>query len=140
MEAYIRFGNESVIAPDYVLNQLVLKGMNRTYDSLISEYDFKSYAFFKIILLNEGVGFVKRNMKTCWKKISDSRIEMPEYCERSVFEALVNALIHRDYLVLGSEVHIDIYDDRLTISSPGGMPDGTKIQERDIFSVSSTHR
>lgn len=65
MEAYIRFGNESVIAPDYVLNQLVLKGMNRTYDSLISEYDFKSYAFFKIILLNEGVGFVKRNMKTC---------------------------------------------------------------------------
>lgn len=65
---------------------------------------------------------------------------MPEYCERSVFEALVNALIHRDYLVLGSEVHIDIYDDRLTISSPGGMPDGTKIQERDIFSVSSTRR
>ncbi len=65
MEAYIRFGNESVIAPDYVLNQLVLKGMNRTYDSLISEYDFKIYAFFKIILLNEGVGFVKRNMKIC---------------------------------------------------------------------------
>ncbi len=140
MEAYIRIGNESVIAPDYVLNQLVLKGMNRTYDSLISEYDFKIYAFFKIILLNEGVGFVKRNMKICWKKTSDSRIEIPEYCERSVFEALVNALIHRDYLVLGSEVHIDIYDDRLTISSPGGMPDGTKIQERDIFSVSSTRR
>ena len=215
MEAYIRIGNESVIAPDYVLNQLVLKGMNRTYDSLISEYDFKDYAFSKlrerykiwtgssmtdklfdsfeiregngkltnagalladnspirhsrlfctrwngldksgglvdaldsaeysgslIILLNDGVGFVKRNMKTRWKKTSDSRIEMPEYCERSVFEALVNALIHRDYLVLGSEVHIDIYDDRLTISSPGGMPDGTKIQERDIFSVSSTRR
>lgn len=215
MEAYIRIGNESVIAPDYVLNQLVLKGMNRTYDSLISEYDFKDYAFSKlreqykkwtgnsmtdklydsfeirdangkltnagalladnspirhsrlfctrwngldksgglvdaldsaeysgslIILLNEGVGFVKRNMKTRWKKTSDSRIEMPEYCERSVFEALVNALIHRDYLVLGSEVHIDIYDDRLTIYSPGGMADGTKIQERDIYDVSSTRR
>lgn len=215
MEAYIRIGNESVIAPDYVLNQLVLKGMNRTYDSLISEYDFKDYAFSKlrerykiwtgnsmtdklfdsfeirdtngkltnagalladnspvrhsrlfctrwngldksgglvdaldsaeysgslIILLNEGVGFVKRNMKTRWKKTSDSRIEMPEYCERSVFETLVNALIHRDYLVLGSEVHIDIYDDRLTICSPGGMADGTKIQERDIFDVASTRR
>lgn len=59
----------------------------------------------------------------------DSRIEMPDYCERSVFEALVNALIHRDYLILGSEVHIDIYDDRLTIYSPGGMADGTRIQE-----------
>ena len=215
MEAYIRMGNESVIAPNYVMNQLLLKGMNRTYDALISEYDFKDYAFSKmreqyktwtgnsmedklfesfemrdgngrltnagalladqspirhsrlfctrwngldksggmvdaldsaeysgswIILLNEGVGFVKRNMKTRWKKTANSRIEMPDYCERSVFEALVNALIHRDYTVLGSEVHIDIYDDRLTIHSPGGMADGTRIQERDISSVSSTRR
>ena len=215
MEAYIRMGNESVIAPNYVLNQLLLKGMNRTYDALISEYDFKDYAFSKmreqyktwtgnsmedklfesfemrdtngrltnagalladqspvrhsrlfctrwngldksggmvdaldsaeysgslIILLNEGVGFVKRNMKTRWKKTANSRIEMPDYCERSVFEALVNALIHRDYTVLGSEVHIDIYDDRLTIHSPGGMADGTRIQERDISNVSSTRR
>lgn len=214
-EAYIRIGNESVIAPPYVLNQLLLKGLNRTYDALISEYDFKDYAFSKlrerykvwtgrsmeeklfdsfeirdehgkltnagalladdspirhsrlfctrwngldksggivdaldsaeysgslIILLNEGVGFVKRNMKTRWKKTANSRIEMPDYCERSVFEALVNALIHRDYLILGSEVHIDIYDDRLTIYSPGGMADGTRIQERDISGVSSTRR
>lgn len=215
MEAYIRIGNESVIAPDYVLNQLILKGMNRTYDELSSEYDFKDYAFSKlrerykvwtgnsmeeklfdsfeirdengkltnagalladdspirhsrlfctrwngldksggmvdaldsaeysgslIILLNEGVGFVKRNMKTMWKKTANSRIEMPEYCERSVFEALVNALIHRDYTILGSEVHIDIYDDRLTIYSPGGMADGTRVQERDISNISSTRR
>lgn len=65
---------------------------------------------------------------------------MPDYCERSVFESLVNALIHRDYLILGSEVHIDIYDDRLTIYSPGGMADGTRIQERDISTISSTRR
>lgn len=215
MEAYIRIGNESVIAPSFVLNQLILKGMNRVYDALTSEYDFKDYAFSKlrerykvwtgnsmedklfdsfdirnghgkltnagalladdspirhsrlfctrwngrdksggmvdaldsaeysgslIILLNEGVSFVKRNMKTRWKKTANSRIEMPDYCERSVFEALVNALIHRDYLILGSEVHIDIYDDRLTIHSPGGMVDGTRIQERDIANISSTRR
>ena len=79
-------------------------------------------------------------MKTRWKKTANSRIEMPDYCERSIFEALVNALIHRDYLILGSEVHIDIYDDRLTITSPGGMADGTRIQERDISDISSTRR
>lgn len=215
MESYIRIGNESVIAPGYVLNQLVLKGMNRTYDALTSEYDFKDYSFSKlrerykvwtgnsmeeklfdsfdirdeqgrltnagalladdspvrhsrlfctrwngldksggivdaldsaeysgslIILLNEGVSFVKRNMKTLWKKTADSRIEMPDYCERSIFEAIVNGLIHRDYLILGSEVHIDIYDDRLTIYSPGGMADGTRVQERDLSSISSTRR
>lgn len=65
---------------------------------------------------------------------------MPDYCERSVFEALVNALIHRDYLILGSEVHIDIYDDRLTIYSPGGMADGSRIQERYISNIASTRR
>lgn len=52
----------------------------------------------------------------------------------------MNGLIHRDYLVNGSEVHIDIFDDRLVIYSPGGMPDGTKIQERDIDNIPSTRR
>ena len=174
MEAYIRMGNESVISPDYVLNQLLLKGMNRTYDALSSEYDFKDYAFSKLRerykvwtgnswedklfdsfeirdtsgkLTNAGALLAddspirhSRLFCTRWKKTPDSRIEMPEYCERSVFEALVNGLIHRDYLILGSEVHIDMYDDRLTITSPGGMADGTRIQERDIDSISSTRR
>ena len=54
--------------------------------------------------------------------------------------SLVNGLIHRDYLVNGSEVHIDIFDDRLVIYSPGGMPDGTKIQDRDINTIPSTRR
>lgn len=83
---------------------------------------------------------MKRNMKMWWKKTANSRIEMPDFCERSVFESLVNGLIHRDYLVNGSEVHIDIFDDRLVIYSPGGMPDGTKIQERDIDNIPSTRR
>lgn len=37
-----------ILAPDYVLNQLILKGMNRTFDALTSEYDFKDYAFSKL--------------------------------------------------------------------------------------------
>ena len=75
-----------------------------------------------------------------WKKTANSREEMPEYVERSYHEALVNAIAHRDYLINGSEVHIDIYDDRLEIYSPGGMPDGSNIQERDPVTVPSTRR
>ena len=93
-----------------------------------------------IYLLENGEEFIKRNCKKMWRKTSNSREEMPEYVERSYHEALINALIHRDYLVNGSEVHIDIFDDRMEIYSPGGMADGIAIQDRDLFSVPSTRR
>ena len=89
---------------------------------------------------DNGEAFIKRNAKMKWKKTPNSRIEMPDYVERSYHEALINALAHRDYLVNGSEVHIDIYDDRMEIYSPGGMPDGSLIQERDPLTVPSTRR
>lgn len=59
---------------------------------------------------------------------------------RAVTEALVNALIHRDYIILGSEIHIDMYDDRVEIVSPGGMFEGPPIQECDIRSIRSVRR
>lgn len=37
-------------------------------------------------------------------------------------------------------MHIDIYDDRMEIYSPGGMPDGSMIQDRDPLTVASTRR
>ena len=42
--------------------------------------------------------------------------------------------------VTGSEVHIDIFDDRIEFYSPGGMVDGTRIQERNIERVPSKRR
>ncbi len=107
---------------------------------VVDALDSAEFTGSLISLLNESINFVKRNMRTMWKKTSDSRIEMPDYCARSVFEAVVNALIHRDYLVMGSEVHIDIYDDRLTIWSPGGMADGSIIQDRELENIASTRR
>lgn len=68
------------------------------------------------------------------------RVDKPDYADRAVTEALVNALIHRDYIVAGSEIHIDMYDDRLEIQSPGGMFEGKAIQECDIDSIGSVRR
>ena len=93
-----------------------------------------------IYLLKASLDFVKRNSKKMWKKGPVYRIEYPEYPERAVQEALVNALIHRDYSVIGSEVHVDIYDDRLEIYSPGGMYDGTFVQDLNPLNVSSIRR
>ena len=102
--------------------------------------DDAEYSGSVLSLIENGEAFIKRNARMMWRKTPNSREELPEYVERSYHEALVNALAHRDYLVYGSEVHIDIYDDRLEIYSPGGMPDGSMIQDRDPLTVPSTRR
>jgi ATP-dependent DNA helicase RecG len=93
-----------------------------------------------LMLLREAMNFVKSNTKKGWEKLPDGRKNKPEYAERAVLEAMVNHFIHRDYTVMGGEVHIDIYDDRLTVTSPGGMYNGMLIQDLDIKDVSSERR
>ncbi len=77
-----------------------------------------------LVLLREVEAFIKRHNIMSWEKKPTHRVEYRCYSERAITEALVNALVHRSYVELGSEIHVDIYDDRLTISSPGEMPHG----------------
>lgn len=114
-------------------------GLNKS-GGTVDALDDAEYSGSVISLIENGEAFIKRNCKMKWRKTANSREEMPEYVERSYHEALVNALAHRDYLIHGSEVHIDIYDDRMEIYSPGGMPDGSMIQDRDPLTVPSTRR
>jgi len=102
--------------------------------------DDKEYSGGLIDLLQAGTAFVANNSKSAWKKTETERIEMPDYPQRAVLEGLVNALIHRNYLEIGSEIHIDMFDDRMEIYSPGGMCDGSRVQERDLMRVPSRRR
>ena len=45
MEAYIRVGNKSVIAPDYIVKELILKGTNQSFDTLTTDAVKKHYSF-----------------------------------------------------------------------------------------------
>ena len=107
---------------------------------IINALNSDEYQGSIISLLRNGEDFIKRNTKTMWKKIPFSRIEMPEYVYQSTSEALVNALIHRDFMTIGSEVHVDIFDNRMEIYSPGGMLNGGSIQDLDIHSIGSEIR
>lgn len=84
--------------------------------------------------------FIKNYTMSGWVKMPNYRLNLPDYSDRAIFEGLVNHLIHRDYTVMGGEVHIDIYDDRVELTSPGAMLDGTQIQDRDIYSIPSLRR
>lgn len=102
--------------------------------------DDKEFSGSLIELLQNGEEFVKNNSKKRWKKTATGRDEMPDYPNRAALECIVNGLIHRDYLELGSEVHIDIFDDRMEIYSPGGMYDGSFVQDLDTDKIPSRRR
>ncbi|MDR2734708.1 MAG: winged helix-turn-helix transcriptional regulator [Spirochaetota bacterium] len=91
-------------------------------------------------MLTDALKFIRHNSSVKWKKTGGGRIEMPDYPHEAAHESLVNALVHRDYMIQGSEIHIDMYDDRLEIVSPGGMLDGKRIQDLSIDDVSSIRR
>lgn len=102
--------------------------------------DDKEYTGSIISLLENAETFIKNNSKTSWEIRGMKRVEVEEYPVRAIREALVNAIIHRDYQIVGSEIHVDMYDDRLEITSPGGMLDGSFIQNLDITKVASMRR
>ncbi len=77
-----------------------------------------------LMLLDMAKNFIKANTAVRWYKLPDYRLNLPEYAERAIEEMCVNHLIHRDYSELGSEAAINIYDDRIETTSPGGITDG----------------
>lgn len=67
--------------------------------------------------------FVARNSRTGASKMLDGgRIDRPQFDALAVFEAITNAVAHRDYSIPGSKVRLRLFDDRLEIFSPGMLP------------------
>ena len=69
----------------------------------------------------EACRFVSRNMKVAAMK-SIGRRDFPQYDLVAVFEAVVNAVAHRDYSIHGAKVRLRLFADRLELYSPGGLP------------------
>lgn len=109
-------------------------------DGVMEAIDDHEYSGSLLSLLNAAKLFVETNSKMMWRKKPGGRDEFPEYPRRAYEEGIVNALIHRDYLEVGSEVHIDMFDDRMEIFSPGGMPSGDIVQDLGLHRVSSLRR
>ena len=107
---------------------------------VLDALDDKEYSGGLVVLLQAGLDFVKNNSKKPWGKTGNGRTEKPDYPERAILEGLVNALIHRNYLQTGSEVHIDMFDDRIEIYSPGGMVSGISLKDKDIMKIPSKRR
>ena len=76
--------------------------------------------------IEKALFFVKKNMKIAARKIPE-RQDIPQYSINAVFEAIVNAVAHRDYSIYGSKIRLHMFDDRLEIFSPGNIPNTMTI-------------
>ena len=79
------------------------------------------------VQITEAYKFVERNMKIHAVK-EPARRDIPQYAMQAVFEALVNAVAHRDYSIQGSKVRLHMFADRLEIFSPGAIPNTMTIE------------
>lgn len=69
----------------------------------------------------DGCIFVLRNQKVAASK-HVGRKDLPQYDMTAVFEALVNAVAHRDYSMSGARIRLRMFCDRLELYSPGALP------------------
>lgn len=75
-------------------------------------------------LVEQALDFVQRNTRRTAEMEGGRRIEHLVYPQEVLREGIVNALIHRDYLLTSTDVELAIYSDRLEIISPGRLPNG----------------
>lgn len=73
------------------------------------------------VQIREACKFVVMNMRVYAIK-APARIETPQFSLNAVFEAVANAVAHRDYSIYGSKIRLHIFSDRLELFSPGALP------------------
>jgi predicted HTH transcriptional regulator len=86
------------------------------------------------------LNFVGQHSLNEYKKLSDRRVEKRAYPQRALFEAVVNALAHRDYTIRGSQISVDLFPNRLVITSPGSFPGGDEIAPTKNLSAFNSRR
>ena len=85
--------------------------------------------------LNEQIAramaFATRNMQVAARK-DPARADLPQYSEKAMFEALVNAVVHRDYSMSGGKIRLSMFDDRLEIVSSGSLPNNLSVESMTL--------
>lgn len=75
----------------------------------------------------EACWFVRKNMQNPAVKV-EGRKDLPQYDMTAVFEALVNAVAHRDYSIYGAKIRLKMFKDRLELYSPGAIPNTMTVE------------
>lgn len=84
--------------------------------------------------VEQALAFIKKNMNVMAVK-EPARREIPQYSIRAAFEAVVNAVAHRDYSIHGSKIRLFMFNDRLELYSPGPPPNTVTLDSLALRQV-----
>ena len=91
--------------------------------------DKKEYRGNLLYQLEQTELFIKNHLHLKAEILGLQRTETFELPIAAIREALINALVHRDYSNFGRDIKVGIYDDAVNIVSPGGLPNGITLEE-----------
>lgn len=96
--------------------------------SLINAYDEKG-EILEHGTIEKAIRFVERNTSTFSYMDGIVRKDVPQYLKESLREAIVNAVAHRHYSIIGSKIRLFVFKDRLEVRSPGKLPNTVTIEQ-----------
>ena len=116
----------------------VFSGFNKGSERIVTINRFHGNIIEVIHYMME---FVEQRMNHSMIKLDDTRKNIDAYPKRALFEGVINAIAHRDYFLDGTQIQVDMFKDRLEISSPGGFYRGEKLGKTyDLSGIISKRR
>ena len=116
----------------------VFSGFTKGSERIVSVNRFSGNLTETIDFMNS---FVLQRMNHTILKQQDSHIEIDAYPKRALFEGIINAVAHRDYYLDGTQIQVDMFRDRLEISSPGSFYHGDPLPKTyDLSKIISKRR
>jgi len=106
------------------------KGKDKTH--IFDRKDVRDDLFTQF---NEAVAFLMKHLNIRSEIRGMNRYDIYEIPLDALREAVVNAIVHRDYAFKGTSVYIGVFDDRVEIENPGGLPSGVTIRSLGKSSV-----
>lgn len=114
---------------DFLYNSFIqavyYSGKEKDANYQIDAKDFRGPLDQQII---DAFKFVQKHNEVSARK-EIGRIDQPQYSMRAVFEAIVNAVVHRDYSKSGSKIRLFMFRDRLELYSPGALANTLTIDK-----------
>lgn len=141
-EGYLKSGSK-LFMDDFNESETTLKITKRKGISKGDNEFLKLLDIHKNILEAIDLAFetIKENISFYERKTINSREEVYDFPLRALFEGIVNAFAHKNYFLKDSVIEINIFKDRLEITSPGSLiSDVTLINEKDIEGIKPTRR